>query len=67
MEFVLKFTLNLREYPLRLIGIVLPLLQDILKFAMILVSTNPGINVILTEKLILAGIVPRFGAKLKNY
>ena len=66
IELALKDTLNLLEYPLRHRGIVFPDLHTILKLAIILVSTNPGIKVILTAKLILAGICPLSGVNPKN-
>ena len=66
IELALNDTLNLLEYPFRHRGIVFPDLHTILKLAIILVSTNPGIKVILTAKLILAGICPLSGVNPKN-
>ena len=67
MEFVLKETLNLLEYPFRLRGMVFPDVHTILKLAIIFVSTNPGTNVILTAKLIFGGTTPLSGANPKNF
>ena len=66
MELVLKNTLNLFEYPLRLRGMVFPELQMILKLDIIFVSTNPGMKVTLTAKLIFGGTIPLSGVNAKN-
>ena len=66
MELVLKETLNLLEYPFRLRGMAFPEVHTILKLAIIFVSTKPGTNVTLTEKLIFAGTTPLSGENPKN-
>lgn len=44
----------------------MPLEHITLKLAIIFVSGKAGVKLILRAKLILAGIIPRSGAKLKN-